>query len=175
MSFFFAGSMAVVAGTGAYMSGKTANASAEATQDNVNRRYLLKSNVAKNQMEEQKSLAFEKMTEVTRGFLKTKGTMEAVQAETMVTGNVAKRLKGAARTKASEQKGQIAKTTNANIVNIAQDMIATKVDSEAQLMEAESKKKSSLQLLADAGIAGGSTFVGAGGMAGFTQSEVGVK
>jgi len=163
MAFYFTGTMVVLSAGSSHLSSQSTNAQAEASQANTRRRYELKSKIAENQMEEQKSLAMEKMTEVTRSFLKTKGTMEVVQAETMVAGNVAKRLKGAARTEASEAKGQIAKVTNRNIQNIAQDMIAEKVDSEALLMEAESRKKSSLTMLLDAGMAGASTYVGMGG------------
>lgn len=175
MSFFFAGGMAILGGTATYLNGKATNASAEAGQENTRRRYLLKGKNAENQIEEQKSLAMEKMTEVSRQFFKTKGTMEAVRSETMVTGNLAQRLKNQARTDASEAKGQVAKVTNANIVNIAQDMIAEKVDSEAMLMELENKKKSSMQLLLDSGLSAASSFVGAGGMSGFTTSTTGTK
>jgi len=176
MSFMYVaiGTAALSAGA-TYMSGEAANASAEAGQANAKRRFALKSKNAENQMEEQKSLAMEKMTEVTRQFLLTKGTMEVARAESGVGGNVAQRLKMQANTDASEAKGQVAKVTNSNIVNIAQDMIAEKVDTDAMMMELESRKKSSLQLLVDSGLAGASTFVSMGGMSGFTESKVGVK
>lgn len=172
MSFWFAGGMAVMAGAGAYMDGKASNAQAENSQNNTRRRYALKSNNAKNQMEEQKSLAMEKMTETTRKFLLTKGTMATVQAESMVGGNVAKRIAHKNRREMNEEKGQIAKVTNSNIVNIAQNMLAEKVDTEAMLMEAESRKKSSGQIMLDMGIAAGSTFISAGGASGFAKSGI---
>ena len=159
-----------LAAVGSYSANAAANASADAAQDNANRRYALNASVAENQMEEQKSLAMEKMTEVTRGFLITRGTMDAVQAETMVGGNVQKRLKAQNRLDASEAKGQVAKTTNRNIQNIAQDMLAEKVDTEALLMEAESRKKSSLAMLVEAGGAGLSAYASLGGTYGTTAT-----
>lgn len=174
MSFMW--SMVAVSVGSTVASGMAANESAENAQENANRRYAMKNANAGNQMDEQKSLAFEKMTEVTRGFMKTKGTMEAVQAETMVGGNVQKRLKGAARRESSEAKGQVAKVANANIKNIAQGMLAEKIDTDAMLMELESRKKSSLQIAVDAGVTGVGTYVGLGGdMTGVKDSVSGVK
>lgn len=176
MSFFAIG-VGGLAGYSSYMSGQAVNASAIQSQKNTRRRYKLKGDIAKSQMEEQRELAFEKMTEVTRSFMKTKGTLEAVQAETMVGGNVQKRLSHAANREASEEKGQIAKVADVNIINIAQSMIADKVDSEAMLMEAESKKKGSMELLLGAGLAAGTTFVDMGGVSSFNSftSKSGIK
>ncbi len=175
MAFYFAGGMALLSGGATYLNSQADNASAELAQDNTYRRYAIKKGIAENKMEEQRTLAMEKMTEVTRSFLKTKGTMEAVQAETMVGGNVAKRMKASTRRESSEEKGQVAKVADVNIQNVAQDMLAEKVDSEALLMEAESRKKSSLTMLIDAGVAGASAFASAGGMSGFNQSNTGIK
>lgn len=179
---FFAASTWVVGGlaaASAYSSYSAASEqdennaiSAAQQQANTKRRYAIKSKISKSQMEEQRSLAMEKMTEVTRNFLATKGTMETMQAETMVAGNVAKRLKASARTTASEEKGQVAKVADSNITNIAQDMLSEKVDSEALLMQSDYKRKSTLSMLTNAGIAGVSTFVGAGGL---TNTSSGVK
>lgn len=174
MSFMW--SLVAVSVGSSVATGIAGNNAAEAGQKNANRRYAMKGKNAENQMDEQKSLAFEKMTEVTRGFLKTKGTMQAVEAETMVTGNVAKRLKGAARRESSEAKGQVAKVANANIKNIAQDMLAEKIDTEAVLSELESRKKSSLQIAIDAGVAGVGTYVGLGSdLTGAKPKNTGVK
>lgn len=176
MAFFAASTWAIGLGVASagmtYMNGMANNASAQNGIDNANRRYALKSKNAENQMEEQKSLALEKMTEVTRAFLKNKGTMKAAQAETMVGGNIAKRLKHQNARQASEEKGQVAKTTNANIVNIAQGMLSERVDTEAQVRELESRKKSSLNLLIESGVSGVSTYVGAGGMDTFVESGI---
>jgi pimeloyl-CoA synthetase len=153
MAFFAAGTWAAIsAGTaayGAYSSAQAQNKASEVAQDNATRRYALESGVAESQMEEQQELALEKMTEITRGFLKAKGQATAVQAETMVTGNVAKRLEADRRIKESEAKGKVAKEIDTNVINIAQGMIANKIDTEAILAEAESKKKNSLAIATD--------------------------
>ena len=113
-------------------------------------------------MEEQNQLALEKMTAVTRQFIKAKGTAKAIQAETMVGGNVAKIAKADMRLKESETKGKVAKEIDTNVINIAQGMIAKKIDTEALVAEALSKKKSGMSLLTDSAMAGVQ-----GGLSGF--------
>lgn len=175
---FFAASTWVAVGLGgaaaysSYANGQANNASAQAGQENAWRRYAIQSENADAQGQEQHQLALEKMTEVTRMFLANRGKMEVAQAETMVGGNVAKRLAKQNATDASEEKGQIAKTANANIVNIAQNLLGDKVDTEAQVMEFQSRKKSSMQLLLDAGVSGVSTFASFGGMDAFAESGI---
>lgn len=152
MSFGF--TVAAISAYSSYSANRASNQAAGRAQENARRRYLLQSGVAKNQMEEQKMMALEKMTEVSRKFLEAKGRATVVQAETGVTGNVQKRLAGIQRTKESEVKGKVAKEIDTNVVNIAQDMLAKKIDTEAMIAEAEAKKKSSLTMLTEAGIAG---------------------
>lgn len=136
------------------MQSNAANKQARQAQENASRRYAMQGATAQMQMDEQQSLAFEKMTEVTRQFLVSKGTMQAAQAETMVGGNVQKRLEAQRRTTESETKGQIAKQANANIVNIAQGMLAQKIDTDAITAELQARKKSTLTIAAEAGIYG---------------------
>lgn len=154
---FFATSTWVVAGmtaAGSVMQSQAANKQAKQAQQNASRRYGLNASIAQNQMEEQRSLAMEKMTEVSRKFLLAKGTMQAVQAETMVGGNVQKRLEAQRRTTESETKGQVAKQANANVLNIAQGMLAKKIDTEATIAELEARKKNSLTIAMEAGLTG---------------------
>lgn len=111
------------------------------TQANARRRYELKAGVAGQQVEEQQQQATALMTDVTRKFLAARGSAEVVRAESGVTGNVSKRLSGVQRTKESEAKGEIAKQIDTNVVNIAQGMLADKIDTEAIVAEAESRKR----------------------------------
>ena len=147
MSVFAAGAWAVIGTTaaiGAYGANQSANAAndaADATALNASRRYELEAGVAQNQMDEQQQLATEKMTDVTRAFLKAKGTAKAVQAETGTSGNVSKRMRSVDRLKESEAKGKIAKEIDTNVVNIAQGMLASKIDTEATIADAMASKK----------------------------------
>lgn len=146
---------AIAVGTsayGVYSAAEAGNAAADSAQQNASRRYAMQAGIAENQMEEQQTIAMEKMTEVTRKFLVAKGQAKAVQAETMVGGNVQKRLKADRRLKESEAKGKIAKEIDTNVVNIAQDMLAKKIDTEAIMAEAESKKKNAFTEAAIAGL-----------------------
>ena len=154
MSFWVAGGMAVGA-YGANQSASAANKAASASQANTERRYAIQAGIAENQMEEQKQIAVEKMTDVTRQFLVAKGKATTIQAEAGVTGATSQRQQAVMRTKASEAKGQIAQEINTNIVNIAQNMIATKIDSEAMISEAESRKKNVFTETATGAISGG--------------------
>ena len=148
MSVFAAGTWVAIAGgtaaLGAYGANESANAAndaADATALNASRRYELEAGVAQNQMDEQQQLATEKMTDVTRAFLKAKGTAKAVQAETGTSGNVSKRMRSVDRLKESEAKGKIAKEIDTNVVNIAQGMLASKIDTEATIADAMASKK----------------------------------
>jgi hypothetical protein len=169
--------MAAVSAYSSMESAKAQNKAANRAQDNANRRYALEAGVAEGQMEEQQQLALEKMTDITRGFLKAKGQATTVQAETMVTGNVAKRLEADRRIKESEAKGKVAKEIDTNVINIAQGMIANKIDTEAILAEAESKKKNSLAIATDMVVAGGQGYMaGSSIQKGFSGTpKVGVK
>lgn len=155
MAWFATGAMAVVSAYGAMESAKAGNKAASASQANSARRYAIQAGVAEDQMDEQNQIAVEKMTDVTRQFLVAKGRATAIQAEAGVTGATSQRQQSVMRTKASEAKGQIAKEINTNIINIAQDMIATKIDSEAMISEAESRKKNVFTETAMGAIQGG--------------------
>jgi hypothetical protein len=148
----FAISAGVLMAGSAYMNAQAQNASMEAAQKNAERRYGMQAAIAGNQMEEQNMLAMEKMTEVTRKFLLAKGKATTVQAETMVGGNVQKRLSANLSSQSSEIKGKVAQEVNTNIINVATDMLAKKIDTEAMIAEAESKKKSSLAIAVDMGL-----------------------
>ena len=141
MSFWVAGSMAVVSAYGASETTKANNRSASRSQANTTRRYLIKAGIAQDQMEEQQQFAVEKMTDVTRQFLVAKGRATAIQAEAGVDGVSSQRQQSVMRTKASEEKGKIAREIDTNVVNIAQDIMADRIDSMAQIDEAESRKK----------------------------------
>lgn len=142
---FVGGASAIGTYTSAIENNKASNRAIE----NANRRYAMDSMVSINQMEEQNAIALEQMTEVTRKFLAAKGKAKAIQAETMVGGNVEKRLKADLRLKESETKGKIAKEVNTNIINIAQGMIANKIDNDALINEALAKKRTGLALVTD--------------------------
>lgn len=141
LPWIVAGGMGALSAFSSYSGAKAQNRAASQAQANASRRYALQANIAKNQMEEQQSIAMEKMTDITRSFVLAKGKAKTIQAETMVGGNVQKRLAHQTAMKSSEAKGKIAKEIDTNVVNIAQDMLAKKIDTEAVIAEAESKKK----------------------------------
>jgi len=147
-----------MAAVGAYSSSQAAsanNAAASAAQDNAARRYEMEGNVAKNQMEEQQVIARDKMTDVTRAFLQAKGKSTAVQAESGVTGASADRINANQRSKFSEATGKVAQEVDTNVVNIAQGMLGKKVDTDAMIAEAESKKKNVFTATAMGALQGG--------------------
>lgn len=157
MSFWVAGTVAVLSVVQADQANKRADAQAEAQERNAERRYRLKSGVAKNQMEEQQGIATEKMTDITRAFLKARGQARAVQAESGVGGNIQKRIESVRKLKASEAKGKVAKEVDTNVINIAQGMLAEKIDTEALIADAQLQKKSSFEIatnLVGAGMSG---------------------
>lgn len=135
--------MTAVGAAGAYTSSSaanaTANAQSEAQIENANRKYRLESGVSNQQMEEQQGLAMEKMTEISREFLKVKSTAEAQQAESGVAGVSAERIKAVTSTKESEAKGKVAKEINTNVVNIAQGMLASKIETEGIIADAKAR------------------------------------
>ena len=118
------------------------------------RRNNIQVGIAENQLENNLVIARDKMTDVSKQFLLAKGQSKVVQAETMVSGNVSKRLDAVRRTKASKAKSDIATDTDTNAINIAQDIMFKQIDSEAQIASANSKKKNTFTMMADAGIAG---------------------
>jgi hypothetical protein len=131
----------VIGAYSANQSAKATNRASEQAKESERRRYLLQSGIAKNQMEEQQGMALEKMTDISRAFIKAKGTATASQAESGVGGNVQQRMKSIQNTKASEAKGKVAKEIDTNVINIANGMLAKKVDTDAIIAEAESRKQ----------------------------------
>ncbi len=84
----------------------------------------------------------EQMTDISRKFLEAKGKAVAIQADTGVSGVSAQRSEAITRTKFSEAKGKVAREVDTNIINVANNMLANKIDTEALIAEAESKKQS---------------------------------
>ena len=141
----------------AYLSAEATNDQIEQSIDSAERRYQLKKSVAEGQMTEQQQLATEKMTDISRAFLQAKGTAKAVQAESMVGGNVQKIKEFQLDSKETEAKGKVAREIDTNVINIAQGMLASKIDTEAIIDEAISKGSYGASYLLDivgAGIGG---------------------
>ena len=176
MSFGISATTAIIAGStalsmaSAYSSAQAQNANANMQQANARRRYLMQSQVAGEQMEEQKQLAFEKMTEVSQKFLLAKGRATAIQAESGVAGKTVDRAKALQRTKESIVKGKVAREADVNNINIARGMIANKIDTEALIQEAEANKLSSTQIATNMIIAGGRGAVTGGQFSSQAQS-----
>lgn len=152
------GAIVGVGALGAYSSYSATRASNEANErakENARRRYRLDSSVANAQMEEQNQIAMSKMTDISKAFLKAKGTATAIQAESGVSGNVQKRIQFTDRAKSSELKGKVAKEVDTNVINISQGMLAKKIDTEAMIAEASANKKSVLLNTLTGAIGGG--------------------
>lgn len=167
------GMITAVAGTaivGAYGSSQATKASNRASEQNARltreeakRRYELESGIAQQQMSEQQNLAMEKMTDISRAFLLASSQDKVIQAETGVGGNVQQRMEAINRTKASEAKGQVAKELDTNVINIANGMLANKIDTEAILAKAQAEKKSVALAILSGAISGASTGLQIGG------------
>ncbi len=158
-----------VSAVSAYSSTEANNKAQGATQDNTRRRYSIQSGVSRNQMEDINTNAMTKMTNVSRKFLLAKSSTDVGQAESGVSGNVRKRLNLSIRGKASEQKSAVAREADTSIINVANDMIGKKIDTEAILAKAEADKVTGLALytkVASAGVQGyaqGKSLDGLGG------------
>jgi hypothetical protein len=146
-----------MAGMSAYSSSKTANMSAKAKEAEAKRRYLLQSGTAKNQLEEQQGIARDKMTEITRKFALASGSMQAASGESSTGGNVRLRMSKDLALKESEAKGVVAKEVDTNSINIAQGMLADKIDTEAIIGQAKLSKQNVLLNTAGAMIGGASS------------------
>ena len=133
-----------MAGLSAYSSSQTANMSAKAKEAEAKRRYALKSGTARNQLEEQQGLARDKMTEITRKFALASGSMQAASGESATGGNVRLRMSKDLALKESEAKGTVAKEVDTNAINIAQGMLANKIDTEAIIGQAKLSKQNVL-------------------------------
>ena len=160
MSFLYVGvAGAGIGGASEVLGAEAQNDSIEQAIKNSQRRYALKSSIARNQMTEQEQEAMGKMTDVARAFLKAKGTAKAVQAESGVGGNVQKIQEFQLASKEAETKGKVAKEIDTNVINIAQDMLANKIDTEAMIDEAISQGSYGAGFLLDAvtGAVGGAS------------------
>ena len=177
MAWFVAGGMAVMSAYSANQAASAGNKAASAAQENAARRYEMEGNVAKNQMEEQQVIARDKMTDVTRAFVQAKGKATAIQAETGVTGASADRIAANQRSKFSEATGKVAQEVDTNVINIAQGMLGKKVDTDAIVAEAESKKKNVFTATAMGALEGGMKgySMGASMGGGKPSADVGVK
>lgn len=133
--------LGALSAVGAYSSASAANAQADAQAENARRKYRLESGVAENQMEEQQGIAMEQMTEVSREFLKIRGTSTVQEAETGTSGVSSQRMEMVNRGKESEAKSKIAKEVDTNIVNIAQGMLASKIEAEGIIADANASKR----------------------------------
>jgi len=157
------------------------NEAAQRSQENTKRRYLLQKKQAEGMMEEQQGIRVEQMTAVSRSFLKAKGQSKTVQAETGVSGKVAQRMKFTERAKASEVKGKVSKEIETNIVNIANNMLTKKVDADAMIQEAQSRKQNVFTAAVMSGLGGAMTgaqfgsMMGAGGTTTQADAFTGVK
>lgn len=154
------GASVVMGAVQSSQSAKAVNRQSAQAQRNADRRYALQSGVAENQMEEQQEQALEKMTDVTRKFLVAKGQATVHQAESGVSGVTQKRIEAVTRGKFSEAKSKVAKETDTNVINIAQDMLAKKIDTEALIAEAEARKKNVFSETLMGAIQGGISGVG---------------
>lgn len=158
------------AAVGAYSSSQATKASNRASEQNARltreeakRRYALESGIAQQQMSEQQNLAMEKMTDISRAFLLASSQDKVIQAETGVGGNVQQRMEAINRTKASEAKGQVAKELDTNVINIANGMLANKIDTEAIIAKAQAEKRSVFLSALSGGISGAATGMQIGG------------
>ena len=162
--------VAATAAVGAYSSSQATKASNRASEHNARlsreeakRRYALESGIAQQQMSEQQNLAMEKMTDISRAFLLASSQDKVIQAETGVGGNVQQRMEAINRTKASEAKGEVAKELDTNVINIANGMLANKIDTEAILAKAQAEKRSVFLSALSGGISGASIGMQIGG------------
>lgn len=129
---------------------KAQNAAATRAEQNAQQRYNIENSQTVSMMEEQQNIATEKMTEVSLDFMKQLGTFEAASAETLTGGNVRQRQKFDLLAKEGKVKGQVAKEINTNIINLAQGMLTSKIDTQAMIAEAAASR----QNVALAGVSG---------------------
>lgn len=135
------GASTAVGAYSSYSSSKATNRQMQQAQESAERRYMQQADVAEQQFTEQQQNAMEQMTEISRKFLQAKGQAKALQAETGTTGVTAKRIEAVTRTAYSDAKGKLAREIDTNIINIANNMLANRIDTEAVIAEAESKKQ----------------------------------
>lgn len=147
----------VMAGASMYSSRQQsiANNKAQArTQKEAERRYRLQAGIAGEQIKEQDMIAMEQMTEISKEFLMAKSKALATQAESGVAGNTKARTMQILSTKESEAKGKVAQSIDVNKINIARDMLANKIDTEAIIRESKARELSNTQILTNMLISG---------------------
>lgn len=147
----------VMAGASMYSTNQTAranNRSQRITQEEANRRYLFQESIMKDQIEEQDNMALSQMTDLSREFLIAKGKMETTQAESGVSGKSVDRASVILSNKEAEAKSKLATEIDTNKINIARDMMANKIDTEAIIRESKARELSSTQILTNTLISG---------------------
>lgn len=151
---YFAIAMAGVSAYSAYMSSVEQNKSARNAQDEALYRQRVQDRISEGQIVEQKQNAFMAMSEVAQQKMVSMSKQRNAMSESGVTGNVAKRVESVNRLKFTQASNKVQEEATTNIINIANKQLANKIDTEAILREAESKKKSSLSIATDMAIQG---------------------
>lgn len=126
---------------GSATAAKAQNEAASRAEANAQQRYNIENSQTVSMMEEQKNMAMSKMTDISRDFVLALGSMEAAYGESETGGNVKKRLQSNLRTKTSEIKDKVATEVNSNIVNLAQGVLASKIDTQAMIAEARASRQ----------------------------------
>lgn len=129
-----------------YSSASANNKAQKVTQKEAERRYALQASIAKDQLNEQDTLALSKMTEITREFIGAKSKSLAIQAESGLAGNTMAKKINILGTKESESKGAVAQEIDVNKINIARDMLANKIDTESIIRESKAREISSTNI-----------------------------
>ena len=157
---------AATAITGSVLGAQATNRAASQSQQDILDRWEWQAMIGKEQIQEQQQDVLEKTTDITRKFLTTKGKMTAAQAGMGVTGKTAQRMALMTRAEASELKSKVMKEAETNVVNIANNVMAKKLDADANITKLQSQKKSTAAIIFNAASAGmqgysmGSNFAG---------------
>jgi len=147
--------MGAMGALGASSAASSANAQADLTSEAAQRKYRLESGVATQQMDEQQSIALLKMTDISREFIQAKSTAKVQEAEMGTSGVTSERMERVMSTKASEARGAVAQEVDTNVVNIAQGMLASKIETESTIAQANASRKNVLFDSILGGIQGG--------------------
>ena len=145
---------AATAITGSVLGAQATNRAASQSQQDILDRWEWQAMIGKEQIQEQQQDVLSKTTDITRKFLTTKGKMVASQAGMGVTGKTAQRMALMTRAKASELKSKVMKEAETNVVNIANNVMAKKLDADANINKLQSQKKSTAAILMSAAMAG---------------------
>ena len=158
MAAFSSIALVGMAGLGAYSAyagASNANRQAAIQEENAERKYRLQAGVADQQMTEQQQIVMEQMSDVSREFIVAKSNAQAVQADSGVAGVSQRRMGSVMSTKEQDVKGKVVSEASTNMVNIAQGMLANKVDTESMIAEARSRKRNVITDTVIGGIQGG--------------------